>query len=343
MTTDTQLKIYYDKDIDTSKLLSKKVAVVGYGSQGYGQTLNLRDSGVNVKSALRPDGASAKKAKMEGLDVLSIEDAVKWADVVQILIPDELQAEVYEKQIKPNLRAGQYICFSHGFNIHFGKIVVPDDVNVMMVAPKGPGHTVRSQYQEGKGVPCLIAIQQDATGDTKEVALAYAALIGGARAGVIETTFKEETETDLFGEQAVLCGGMTALVTAGFETLVEAGYSPYMAYFECLHEMKLIVDLMQQGGIADMRYSISNTAEYGDFVSGPRVIGQQSKDAMKAVLKDIQDGTFANNFVADCKAGYPKMKEFRANAQSHLIEKVGGELRSRMSWGGNKIIDRERN
>lgn len=343
MTTDTQLKIYYDKDIDTSKLLSKKVAVVGYGSQGYGQTLNLRDSGVNVKSALRPDGASAKKAKMEGLDVLSIEDAVKWADVVQILIPDELQAEVYENQIKPYLRAGQYICFSHGFNIHFGKIVVPDDVNVMMVAPKGPGHTVRSQYQEGKGVPCLIAIQQDATGDTKEVALAYAALIGGARAGVIETTFKEETETDLFGEQAVLCGGMTALVTAGFETLVEAGYSPYMAYFECLHEMKLIVDLMQQGGIADMRYSISNTAEYGDFVSGPRVIGQQSKDAMKAVLKDIQDGTFANNFVADCKAGYPKMKEFRANAQSHLIEKVGGELRSRMSWGGNKIIDRERN
>ena len=343
MTTDTQLKIYYDKDIDTSKLLSKKVAVVGYGSQGYGQTLNLRDSGVNVKSALRLDGASAKKAKMEGLDVLSIEDAVKWADVVQILIPDELQAEVYETQIKPNLRAGQYICFSHGFNIHFGKIVVPDDVNVMMVAPKGPGHTVRSQYQEGKGVPCLIAIQQDATGDTKEVALAYAALIGGARAGVIETTFKEETETDLFGEQAVLCGGMTALVTAGFETLVEAGYSPYMAYFECLHEMKLIVDLMQQGGIADMRYSISNTAEYGDFVSGPRVIGQQSKDAMKAVLKDIQDGTFANNFVADCKAGYPKMKEFRANAQSHLIEKVGGELRSRMSWGGNKIIDRERN
>jgi len=343
MTTDTQLKIYYDKDIDTSKLLSKKVAVVGYGSQGYGQTLNLRDSGVNVKSALRLDGASAKKAKMEGLDVLSIEDAVKWADVVQILIPDESQVEVYETQIKPNLRAGQYICFSHGFNIHFGKIVVPDDVNVMMVAPKGPGHTVRSQYQEGKGVPCLIAIQQDPTGDTKEVALAYAALIGGARAGVIETTFKEETETDLFGEQAVLCGGMTALVTAGFETLVEAGYSPYMAYFECLHEMKLIVDLMQQGGIADMRYSISNTAEYGDFVSGPRVIGQQSKDAMKAVLKDIQEGTFANNFVADCKAGYPKMKEFRANAQNHLIEKVGAELRSRMSWGGNKIIDRERN
>lgn len=343
MTTDTQLKIYYEKDIDTSKLLNKKVAVVGYGSQGYGQTLNLRDSGVNVKSALRPDGASAKKAKMEGLDVLSIEDAVKWADVVQILIPDELQAEVYEKQIKPYLRAGQYLCFSHGFNIHFGKIVVPADVNVMMVAPKGPGHTVRSQYQEGKGVPCLIAVQQDATGDTKDVALAYASLIGGARAGVIETTFKEETETDLFGEQAVLCGGLTSLIQAGFETLVEAGYSPYMAYFECLHEVKLIVDLIFQGGIADMRYSISNTAEYGDFVSGPRVVNSESKEAMKAVLKDIQSGKFADEFVADCKAGYPKMKEFRAAAQGHLIEKVGAELRSRMSWGGNKIIDRERN
>jgi len=344
MTTETQLKIYYDKDIDTSKLLNKKVAVVGYGSQGYGQTLNLRDSGVCVKSALRPDGASAKKAKMEGLDVLSIEEAVQWADVIQILIPDEIQADVYEKQIKPYLRAGQYLCFSHGFNIHFGKIVPPADVNVIMVAPKGPGHTVRSQYQEGKGVPCLIAVQQDPSGDSKEVALAYASLIGGARAGVIETSFREETETDLFGEQAVLCGGLTSLIQAGFETLVEAGYSPYMAYFECCHEVKLIVDLIFQGGIADMRYSISNTAEFGDFVSGPKVISAEAKEAMKGVLKRIQDGSFADEFMKDCKEGYPRMKEYRKEAQAHLIEKVGGELRSMMSWGGgNKIVDRERN
>ena len=340
MTTDTQLKIYYDKDIDTSKLLSKKVAVVGYGSQGYGQTLNLRDSGVNVKSALRLDGASAKKAKMEGLDVLSIEDAVKWADVVQILIPDELQAEVYETQIKPNLRAGQYICFSHGFNIHFGKIVVPDDVNVMMVAPKGPGHTVRSQYQEGKGVPCLIAIQQDATGDTKEVALAYAALIGGARAGVIETTFKEETETDLFGEQAVLCGGMTALVTAGFETLVEAGYSPYMAYFEVCHELKLIVDLIYEGGIEDMHYSISNNAEYGDYTRGPQIIDSETKSRMKKILSQIQDGSYAKEFMNEFSSGGNKFNEYRKASTGHLIEKVGSEIRYSFNWNRkNRLVD----
>ena len=338
-----ELKIYLDKDIDTNHIMNKKVAVIGYGSLGYGQSNNLRDSGVDVVIGLRPEGASAKKAAAEGLKVMSIEDAVKWADVVQILIPDEIQGKVFAEQIAPNMRAGQYLMFSHGFSIHFKKIVPIEGVNVIMVAPKGPGHTVRSEYQAGKGVPSLIAVEKNPSGDAREVALAYASAIGAGRAGIIETTFKEETETDLFGEQAVLCGGCAALIKAGFETLVEAGYSPYMAYFECLHEMKLIVDLMQQGGIADMRYSISNTAEYGDFVSGPRVIGQQSKDAMKAVLKDIQEGTFANNFVADCKAGYPKMKEFRANAQSHLIEKVGAELRSRMSWGGNKIIDRERN
>ncbi|MDD3593395.1 MAG: ketol-acid reductoisomerase [Candidatus Gastranaerophilales bacterium] len=343
MTTETQLKIYYDKDIDTSKILNKKVAVIGYGSQGYGQTLNLRDSGVEVVSALRPDGVSAKKAQAEGLRVMNIEDAVKWADVIQVLIPDETQAKVYEEQIKPNLRAGQYLMFSHGFNIHFGKIVPPADVNVIMVAPKGPGHTVRSQYVENKGVPALIAIYQDATGDSKEVALAYASTIGAGRAGIIETSFKEETETDLFGEQAVLCGGMTALVKAGFETLVEAGYSPYMAYFECLHELKLIVDLMQEGGIADMRYSISNTAEYGDLTRGPRVANEATKAEMKKILTEIQDGTFANEFINECNSGMQKFKAMEKEGEEHLIETVGNELRSRMSWGREKIIDRAKN
>ena len=281
-----ELKIYLDKDIDTNHIMNKKVAVIGYGSQGYGQSNNLRDSGVDVAIGLRPDGASAKKAAAEGLKVMSIEDAVKWADVVQILIPDEIQGKVFAEQIAPNMRAGQYLMFSHGFSIHFKKIVPIEGVNVIMVAPKGPGHTVRSEYQAGKGVPSLIAVEKNPSGDAREVALAYASAIGAGRAGIIETTFKEETETDLFGEQAVLCGGCAALIKAGFETLVEAGYSPYMAYFECLHEMKLIVDLINEGGLADMRYSISNTAEYGDLTRGPRVITDATKDEIKRAVEN---------------------------------------------------------
>ena len=339
-----ELKIYLDKDIDKSKILKKKVAIIGYGSQGYGQINNLKDSGVEVVCGLRVDGKSAQKAKNEGLTVMSIEDAVKWADIVQILIPDEIQAIVYEKQIKPNLRAGQYIMFSHGFNIHYKKIVPPSDVNVIMVAPKGPGHTVRSEYQRGKGVPSLIAIYQDPSGDSKEIALGYASCIGAGRAGIIETTFKEETETDLFGEQAVLCGGLSALIKAGFETLVEAGYSPYMAYFECVHEMKLIVDLINEGGISDMRYSISNTAEYGDLTRGPRLITSQTKAEMKKILTEIQDGSFANEFLNEYRNGMINFKKMEKEGEEHLVEKVGDKLRSMFSWiKNNKIINRDKN
>lgn len=344
MTTTTQLKIYHDKDIDTSKILSKKVAVIGYGSQGHGQLLNLKESGATVKAGLRLDGPSAVKAANEGIEVASIEEAVQWADVIQILIPDEIQGKVYNEQIAPNLTAGKTLMFSHGFAIHYGTIVPPADVNVVMAAPKGPGHLVRAEYEKGKGVPCLIAVNQDATGDAKEIALGYASLVGGGRAGVIETTFREETETDLFGEQAVLCGGATALVKAGFETLVEAGYSPYMAYFECLHELKLIVDLLYEGGISDMRYSISNTAQWGDMITGPKVVTDDTKAAMKKVLTDIQDGTFAKNWIAECEAGKPNFKKLEAQDDNHLIEKVGGELRSMMSWlKDNKIVDKKKN
>lgn len=344
MTATTQLKIYLDKDIDTQHILNKKVAVIGYGSQGRGQILSLRDSGVTVAAGLRIGGVSAKKAEADSLTVKTIEEAVQWADVVQILIPDELQAEVYANQIAPHLRAGQYLMFSHGFNIHFNKIVAPADVNVLMVAPKGPGHMVREEFTKGKGVPALIAIHQDPSGDSKQVALAYASCVGGGRAGIIETSFKEETETDLFGEQAVLCGGAAALVQAGFETLVEAGYSPYMAYFECLHELKLIVDLMQTGGIADMRYSISNTAEYGDLTRGPRVVNAQTKVEMKKILTEIQDGTFANEWLDECKGGMKNFKAMEKAGEEHLIEKVGGELRGMMSWiQDNKIVDRDKN
>lgn len=344
MTTTTQLKIYHDKDINTSTILSKKIAVIGYGSQGCGQILNLKDSGATVKAGLRLDGPSAKKATAAGLEVASVEDAVAWADVIQILIPDEFQGQVYKEQIAPNLRAGQTLMFSHGFAIHYGTIVPPSDINVVMVAPKGPGHLVRAEYEKNKGVPCLIAIQQDATGDAKEIALGYASLVGGGRAGVIETTFREETETDLFGEQAVLCGGVSALIKAGFETLTEAGYSPYMAYFECLHEMKLIVDLMYEGGISEMRYSISNTAEWGDLITGPKVVTSDTKAAMKQVLTDIQDGTFAKEWIAECEAGKPNFKRMEAEGEAHQIEKVGTELRSMMSWlKDNKIIDKKKN
>ena len=337
------LKIYLDKDINKGLIKSKKIAVIGFGSQGYGQSLNLKDSGCEVVLGLRVGGASYNKAKEFGLTVMSIADAVKWADIVQILIPDEIQAQVYETEIKPNMRSGQYLMFSHGFNIHFKKIVPPNDINVLMVAPKGPGHTVRSEYECGKGVPSLIAIEQDPSGDSKEVALSYASAIGAGRAGIIETTFREETETDLFGEQTVICGGVSALIKAGFETLVEAGYSPAMAYFETLHEMKLIVDLINQGGLADMRYSISNTAEYGDMTRGPKIIGESSKAAMKEILKDIQTGSFADEFLTEMNSGCKNFNKLREENSKHLIEEIGEKIRTSFVWNNDKIINRSKN
>lgn len=338
------LHIFLDKDINTELIKTKKIVIIGFGSQGYGQSMNLKDSGCEVVLGLRENGKSAKKAEQYGFKIMPIEEAVKWADIVQILIPDEIQAEVYEKQIKPYLKAGQYLMFSHGFNIHYKKIVAPDNVNVIMVAPKGPGHTVRSEFEIGRGVPSLIAIYQDPSKDSKEVALSYASAIGAGRAGIIETTFKEETETDLFGEQAVICGGVSALIKTGFEVLVDAGYSPYMAYFEVLHEMKLLVDLINQGGLADMRYSISNTAEYGDMTRGPKVIGKESREAMKALLKDIQSGDFANEFLDEMQSGCKNFNKLRKENADHLIEKVGEEIRSSFKWGNdNKIIDRKKN
>jgi len=336
-------KIYLDKDINQELIKSKKIAIIGFGSQGYGQSMNLKDSGCNVVLGLRQGGKSDIKARNYGFKTMPIEEAVKWADIVQILIPDELQAEVYEKQIKPNMHSGQYLMFSHGFNIHYKKIVPPSDINVIMVAPKGPGHTVRSQYEEGKGVPSLIAIYQDPSKDSKDVSLSYASAIGAGRAGIIETTFKEETETDLFGEQAVICGGVSALMKAGFEVLTEAGYSPHMAYFEVLHEMKLIIDLVNQGGLADMRYSISNTAEYGDMTRGPKVIGDASKNAMREILKDIQSGKFADEFTNEMASGCKLFNKLREENANHPIEKTGEEIRSSFVWGRDKIIDKDKN
>ncbi len=338
------LKIFLDKDINTELIKSKKIAVIGFGSQGYGQSMNLKDSGCDVVLGLRLGGKSDIKAKDYGFKTMTIEDAVKYADIVQILIPDELQAKVYEEQIKPNMRAGQYLMFSHGFNIHFKKIVPPEGVNVIMVAPKGPGHTVRSEYVQGKGVPSLVAVEQDPSGDSLEVALSYASAIGAGRAGIIETTFREETETDLFGEQTVICGGVSAIIKAGFEVLVEAGYSPYMAYFEVCHEMKLIVDLINQGGIGDMYYSISNTAEYGDMTRGPKVVGESSKDAMRKILKDIQSGAFAEEFLNDINGDRKVFNKLREENKNLLIEKIGKEIRNSFKWNNdNRIIDRERN
>ena len=340
----SDLKIYLDKDIDTDLIKTKKIAVIGFGSQGYGQSLNLKDSGCDVVLGLRLGGNSDKKAKTYGLKTMSIEDAVKYADIVQILIPDEIQAQVYETQIKPNMHYGQYLMFSHGFNIHYKKIVPPSDINVIMVAPKGPGHTVRTQYLEGKGVPSLIAIDKNPSGDSKDIALSYASAIGAGRAGIIETTFKEETETDLFGEQCVICGGVSALMKAGFEVLTEAGYSPYMAYFEVLHEMKLIVDLVHQGGLADMRYSISNTAEYGDMTRGPKVIGEASKNAMREILKDIQSGAFAHEFTQEMSSGAKNFDRLRKENADHEMEKIGQEIRSSFVWGRQEnIVNREKN
>ena len=337
------LKIYLDKDINTELIKSKKIAVIGFGSQGYGQSMNLKDSGCDVILGLRQGGASDIKAKDYGFTTMSIADAVKAADIVQILIPDEIQADVYKNEIEPNLKAGQYLMFSHGFNIHFNKITPKADVNVIMVAPKAPGHTVRSEYALGKGVPTLIAVYQDVTGDAKDVALSYAAATGGGRAGIIETSFKEETETDLFGEQAVLCGGCTALIKAGFEVLVEAGYSPYMAYFEVCHELKLIVDLINEGGIDAMHYSVSNNAEYGDLTRGPRLITQSVKDEMKKVLTEIQSGEYANEFMNELTSDASNFKRLREETSGHQIEIVGEEIRSSFAWGKTKIVDKSKN
>ncbi|NWF66241.1 MAG: ketol-acid reductoisomerase [Campylobacterales bacterium] len=338
------LNVYYDKDCDLSIIKSKKVAMIGFGSQGHAHAENLRDSGVEVVVGLKKNGSSWKKAEAKGFTVLEVSEAVKVADVIMILLPDETQATVYANEIAPNLKDGATIAFGHGFNIHYGRITPAKNINVMMVAPKAPGHTVRSEFVKGGGIPDLIAIHQDPSGNTKELALSYASAVGGGRTGIIETTFKDETETDLFGEQAVLCGGVSALIQAGFETLVEAGYPEEMAYFECLHEMKLIVDLIFEGGIADMRYSISNTAEYGDMVSGPRVINEESKKAMREVLKEIQNGKFAKDFILEGQAGYPRMNAERNNLKAHPIEVTGRRLREMMPWiKANKIVNQEKN
>ncbi|PAF44697.1 ketol-acid reductoisomerase [Helicobacter sp. 11S02596-1] len=339
------LKVYYDKDCNLALIQKKKVAIIGFGSQGHAHAENLRDSGVEVVIGLYKGGKSWAKAEAKKFKVLEVGEATKYADVIMILIPDELQADVFERDIAPNLKEDKIIAFGHGFNIHFGQIKAPKGVGVMMVAPKAPGHTVRSEFLKGGGIPDLIAVEQDTSrGDTKEIALSYASAIGGGRSGIIETTFKDETETDLFGEQAVLCGGVSALVKAGFETLTEAGYPEEMAYFECLHELKLIVDLIYQGGLADMRYSISNTAEYGDMISGPKVIGNEAKKAMKGILKDIQDGKFAKDFILERKAGYARMNAERKNLSEHPLEKVGERLRAMMPWiGADKLVDKSKN
>jgi len=339
------MQVFYDKDCDVSIIKGKTVTIVGYGSQGHAHALNLRDSGVdNVIVALRKGSSSQAKAEAEGLKVAEVADAVSQADVVMILAPDEHQKAIYYADIEPNLKQGAVLAFAHGLNIHFQMIEPRADLDVIMIAPKGPGHTVRSTYQEGGGVPSLIAVYQDASGNAKDIALSYASANGGGRSGIIETNFREETETDLFGEQVVLCGGITALVQAGYETLVEAGYAPEMAYFECLHELKLIVDLMYQGGIADMRYSISNTAEYGDYASGPRIITDETKAEMKRILEDIQSGKFANEFILDNQAGNPVLKAKRRQSAEHPIEEVGARLRGMMPWiGANKLIDKTRN
>ena len=338
------MKVYNDGDADLAPLKSKKIAIIGYGSQGHAHALNLRDSGMDVRVGLRADSASRPKAEKAGLRVVDTATAAREADVVMILVPDEQGGEIYENDIAPGLKAGKYLAFGHGFNIHYKKIVPPKDVNVFMVAPKGPGHLVRSEYEKGRGVPCLLAIAQDPSGNTREVGLAYAKAIGGTRAGVLETTFKEETETDLFGEQAVLCGGLTELIRAGFETLVEAGYSPEMAYFECLHEVKLIVDLIYEGGIANMRYSISNTAEYGDMTRGRRVIGDETRKAMKALLGDIQSGKFADEWITEYRCGLPHFRELRKEAGTHPVEEVGLRLRGLMPWlAADRLVDRSRN
>ncbi|QNE06685.1 ketol-acid reductoisomerase [Croceicoccus marinus] len=339
------MKVYYDADCDINLVTDKKIAIVGYGSQGHAHAQNLRDSGVkNVAIALREGSATRRKAEGAGFKVMTNSEAAEWADILMILAPDEHQAAIYNDDITGRMKPGSALAFAHGLNVHFGLIEPPTDIDVIMIAPKGPGHTVRSEYQRGGGVPCLIAIHQDATGNAHDVALAYASGVGGGRSGIIETNFKEECETDLFGEQAVLCGGITHLIQAGFETLVEAGYAPEMAYFECLHETKLIVDLLYEGGIANMRYSISNTAEYGDIKTGPRIITDETKAEMKRVLADIQSGRFVKDFVLDNRAGQPELKASRKTAEAHPIEQTGAKLRAMMPWiGANKLVDKEKN
>ncbi|HEY9079460.1 ketol-acid reductoisomerase [Magnetovibrio sp.] len=339
------MRVYYDRDADVNLIKGKKVAVVGYGSQGHAHVLNMRDSGVtDVVVALREGSATRKKAEGEGLTCMTVAEASAWADVMMMLTPDELQAEIYYADMHDNMKEGAALVFAHGLNVHFNLIEPRKDLDVFMVAPKGPGHTVRGEYLKGGGVPCLVAVHQNATGNALEVALSYASAIGGGRSGVIETTFKEECETDLFGEQVVLCGGLMELIKNGFETLVEAGYAPEMAYFECLHEVKLIVDLMYEGGMANMRYSISNTAEYGDYVTGPRIITPDTKAEMKRVLDDIQSGRFTRDWMLECKAGQPSFKATRRRNAEHEIEEVGQRLRAMMPWiGANKLVDKEKN
>jgi ketol-acid reductoisomerase len=338
------MKIYYDKDADLSLIKGKKVAIIGYGSQGHAHANNLKDSGVNVTVGVRQSGSSWGKAKNAGIEVKEVGDAVKGADVVMILLPDETHAEVYQKEIEPNMKKGAMLAFAHGFNIHFKQIEPRADLDVIMIAPKGPGHLVRSTYTQGGGVPALIAVAQDSSGKARDLALSYAAAIGAARGGVIETTFREECETDLFGEQVVLCGGLTALIQAGFETLTEAGYAPEMAYFECLHEVKLIVDLIYEGGIANMRYSISNTAEYGDFTRGPRIVTDETKAEMKRILREIQTGQFAKEFILENRAGAPTLKAMRRIGQEHEVEIVGAKLRNMMPWiKNNRLVDQSKN
>ena len=339
------MRVYYDRDADINLIKGKKVAVVGYGSQGHAHVLNMRDSGVkDVCVALREGSATAKKAEAEGLKVLSVAEAARTCDVVMMLTPDELQADIYREHLAANLKPGAALLFAHGLNVHFNLIEPRSDIDVAMVAPKGPGHTVRSEYKRGGGVPCLIAIAQDASGNAHDLALSYASAIGGGRAGIIETTFKEECETDLFGEQAVLCGGLVELIRAGFETLTEAGYAPEMAYFECLHEVKLIVDLIYEGGIANMNYSISNTAEYGEYVTGPRIVTAETKAEMKRVLQDIQSGKFTRDWMLENRVHQTSFKATRARAAAHPIEAVGAKLREMMPWiGASKLVDKERN
>jgi ketol-acid reductoisomerase len=339
------MRVYYDRDADLARILDKKIAIVGYGSQGHAHALNLRDSGAkNVAVALRAGSPTAKKAEGEGLKVMTVAEAAAWADLIMILAPDEHQRAIYNEEIAPNIRDGAALLFAHGLNVHFGLIEPKDTIDVLMVAPKGPGHTVRGEYQKGGGVPCLIAVHHNATGNAHDLGLAYASAIGGGRSGIIETNFREECETDLFGEQAVLCGGTVELIRAGFEVLVEAGYAPEMAYFECLHELKLIVDLIYEGGIANMNYSISNTAEYGEYVTGPRIVTSETKAEMKRVLEDIQSGKFVRDFMLENQVGQPSFKATRRRASEHQIEEVGARLRGMMPWiAKNKLVDVTKN
>ena len=338
------MNIYYDKDANPDLLRDKQIAVIGYGSQGFAQSNNLKDSGCNVTIGLRNGSASWEKAENAGLKVLPVAQAAAEADIVMMLVPDELAPDIYAREVAESITPGKYLAFSHGFSIHYNFIEPPRDANVFMVAPKGPGHLVRHEYKRGAGVPCLLAVNQDATGDTKSIGLAYASAIGGGRAGIIETTFREETETDLFGEQAVLCGGLTSLIKAGFETLTEAGYSPEMAYFECLHEMKLIVDLLYEGGISEMRYSISNTAQYGDMTRGPIVVNDETKGRMQSLLSDIQSGAFARDWMKEARNGRQRFQQLDDEAREHPIERVGARLRGMMPWlSESRLVDKATN